>query len=127
MSSARLGTGRVHFDLVIMDESGQCNITTSLVPIARGDNLLLVGDPNQLKPIILLDNQVNDEFKEKYHVSGNYDYCLKSILECMQENDCISKRILLRYHYRCGKKIIRFSNERYYNSMLMSDTIIQCY
>ena len=54
MSSARLGTGRVHFDLVIMDESGQCNITTSLVPIARGDNLLLVGDPNQLKPIILL-------------------------------------------------------------------------
>ena len=123
MSSARLGTGKVHFDLVIMDESGQCNITTSLVPIARGDNLLLVGDPNQLKPIILLDNQVNDEFKEKYHVSGNYDYCLKSILECMQENDCISKRILLRYHYRCGKKIIRFSNERYYNSMLLTNYV----
>ena len=29
-----------------------------------------------------------------------------------------SKYILLKYHYRCGKKIIGFSNQRYYNNSL---------
>ena len=32
--------------------------------------------------------------------------------------DNISKYILLKYHYRCGKKIIGFSNQRYYNNSL---------
>ena len=123
MSSARLGTGKFKFDLTIMDESGQCNITTAFIPIARGNNLLLVGDPNQLKPIILLDREVNEELKKKFHVSNGYDYCEKSILECMQTNDNISKKIMLRYHYRCGKNIIRFSNERYYNSMLLTNYV----
>ena len=36
----------------------------------------------------------------------------------MLENDNISKYILLKYHYRCGKKIIDFSNQRYYNNSL---------
>ena len=125
MSSARLGSGKSKFDLVIMDESGQCNITHALIPIARAINLLLVGDPNQLKPIVLLDSQVNEELKEKYQVNDSYDYCKSSILECMENNDCISKRILLRYHYRCGKNIIRFSNERYYSSMLLTDFVKQ--
>lgn len=123
MSCARLGTSKTKFDLAIMDESGQSTITLGLLPIARSKNLLLVGDPNQLKPIILLDNLVNDELKKQFNVSESYDYSTKSILECMQENDCISKRILLRYHYRCGRKIIRFSNERYYNSMLLTNYI----
>ena len=36
----------------------------------------------------------------------------------MRANDDISKYIMLRYHYRCGRKIIGFSNQRYYNNSL---------
>ena len=41
-----------------------------------------------------------------------------SILDVMRKHDNISKYILLKYHYRCGKKIIGFSNQRYYNNSL---------
>ena len=118
ISSRRLGTPNFMFDLVVMDEAGQCNVATALLPIAKAESLLLVGDPNQLKPVIILEDQVNDILKEKYNVPDKYDYKTNSILDVMIENDNISKYILLKYHYRCGKKIIGFSNQRYYNNSL---------
>ena len=123
MSCDRLGEGKALFDLSIIDESGQCNISTSLLAIGRAKTLLLVGDPNQLKPIILLDRVANQMYKEKYHVGDEYDYCTNSILDVMRNVDRISKYIFLRYHYRCGKKIINFSNKRYYHSNLLTDFV----
>lgn len=55
ISSARLGSGLFSFDLVVMDEAGQCDAAKSLIPIARGNSLLLVGDEDQLQPVITLD------------------------------------------------------------------------
>ncbi len=118
ISSKRLGTPKFMFNLVVMDEAGQCNIATALLPIAKAESLLLVGDPNQLKPVIILEEQVNKELLEKYNVPEKYNYKNNSILDVMIENDNISKYILLKYHYRCGKKIIGFSNQRYYNNSL---------
>ena len=118
ISSRRLGSPKYMFDLVVMDEAGQCNVATALLPIAKAESLLLVGDPNQLKPVIILEDCVNKELKEKYNVPEKYDYKTNSILDVMRNNDNISKYILLKYHYRCGKKIIGFSNQRYYNSSL---------
>ena len=118
ISSRRLGTPNYMFDLVVMDEAGQCNVATALLPIAKAESLLLVGDPNQLKPVIILEDTVNKDLMEKYNVPDKYDYKTNSILDVMVENDNISKYILLKYHYRCGKKIIGFSNQRYYNNSL---------
>ena len=118
ISSRRLGTSDFVFNLVVMDEAGQCNVATALLPIAKAESLLLVGDPNQLKPVVILEEQVNQELMEKYNISEKYNYKTKSILDVMIENDNISKYILLKYHYRCGKKIIGFSNQRYYNNSL---------
>ena len=118
ISSRRLGTANFMFDLVIMDEAGQCNVATALIPIARASTLLLVGDPNQLKPVITLEDQTNVDLMDKYNVPEKYNYKNHSILDVMLENDNISKYILLKYHYRCGKKIIGFSNQRYYNNSL---------
>lgn len=118
ISAHKLGSSRHKFDLVIMDEAGQCNIAHALIPIARAESLLLVGDPNQLNPVIILEESVNNKLLEKYNVPQRYDYLNNSILTVMRNNDNISKFILLKYHYRCGKKIINFSNERYYGSEL---------
>lgn len=118
ISSRRLGTPNFMFDLVVMDEAGQCNIATALIPIAKANSLLLVGDPNQLKPVIVLENKVNKSLMEEYNVPSVYNYNENSILDVMLANDNISKYILLKYHYRCGKKIIGFSNQRYYNNSL---------
>ena len=45
ISAHRLGEPVPMFDMVIMDEASQCNIAVSLVPIVRGESLMLVGDP----------------------------------------------------------------------------------
>lgn len=121
ISTFRLGTANHTFDLVIMDEAGQCNCATALLPIARAKGLLLVGDTNQLKPVIVLEDLINQKLKEEYQISDDYDYCTNSILSIMKFHDKISKDIMLTYHYRCGKKIINFSNQRFYEGKLNLD------
>ena len=118
ISAARLGTANHTFDLVIMDEAGQCNPATALLPIARAKQLLLVGDTNQLKPVIVLEEIINEMLKKEFKISDDYDYTKYSILDLMRKHDNISKDIMLTYHYRCGKKIINFSNKRFYDSKL---------
>ncbi|KAG4102468.1 P-loop containing nucleoside triphosphate hydrolase protein [Neocallimastix lanati (nom. inval.)] len=118
ISSRRLGTPKFMFDTVIMDEAGQCNIATALIPITKAKSLVLVGDPRQLRPVIVLDDSVNKTLMDEFHISENYNYKKNSILDVMLFNDKISKNILLSYHYRCGRKIIKFSNQRYYNNEL---------
>ena len=63
ISAHRLGEPTPMFDMVIMDEASQCNIAVSLVPIVRGESLMLVGDPQQLNPVILLDEITNEKLK----------------------------------------------------------------
>lgn len=118
LSCEKLGTPKPQFDLVIMDESGQCNTATSLIPIVRGTDFLLVGDTNQLQPVTVIEQNVNEDLMERYGVGEEYDYVHNSILSTMLRKDNNSKNILLRYHYRCGKKIANFVNQRFYEQQL---------
>lgn len=118
LSCEKLGTPKPQFDLVIMDESGQCNTATSLIPIVRGTDLLLVGDTNQLQPVTVIEQNVNEDLMERYGVGEEYDYVHNSILSTMLRKDNNSKNILLRYHYRCGQKIASFVNQRFYEQQL---------
>lgn len=118
LSCDKLGSPKPQFDLVIMDEAGQCNTATSLIPILRGTDLLLVGDTNQLQPVTVIEQNVNEDLMERYGVSEEYDYVHNSILSTMLKKDNNSKNILLRYHYRCGKKIANFVNQRFYEQQL---------
>jgi len=117
-SAAKLGTPSQHFDICIIDEAGQSNVASSLVPIVRAKDLLLVGDTNQLQPVTVLESHLNDRFMKQYKVSSAYDYIHNSILSTMQAKDENSKRIFLSYHYRCAQKIARFANERFYGQSL---------
>ena len=117
-SAHRLGEPKPVFDMVILDEAGQCNTAVSLVPIVRGESLMLVGDPQQLKPVIQLGELDNQQLKKKYNVTDDYDYRENSIYKTFLACDSVSDEILLRNHYRCHKKIINFNNKKYYNSRL---------
>jgi len=119
LSAAKLGSPKQHFDLCIMDESGQCNMATALIPIVRATDLLLVGDTNQLQPVTVLEKELNEKLIRKYAVSPQYNYINNSILKVMQLKDNNSKRIFLRYHYRCGQKIADFANNRFYDGKLI--------
>ena len=118
LSCEKLGSAKPQFDLVIMDESGQCNIASSLIPIVRGTDLLLVGDTNQLQPVTVIEENVNEDLRRRHGVGEEYDYVHNSILSVMLRKDNNSKNILLRYHYRCGKRIASFVNQRFYQDQL---------
>ena len=124
LSCDKLGSPKPQFDLVIMDESGQCNTATSMIPIVRGTDLLLVGDTNQLQPVTVIEENVNEDLMARYGVGEEYDYVKNSILSTMLRKDNNSKNILLRYHYRCGRKIASFVNQRFYEEQLklLNDT-----
>lgn len=118
ISAYKLGGPEPSFDMVIMDEASQCNTAISLVPIIRGENLMLVGDPQQLNPVILLDEDSNQKLRKKYMVADEYDYRKNSVYKTFLACDSVSDEVLLHNHYRCHEKIIGFNNKKYYNSKL---------
>ncbi len=118
-SAHKLGPPDHHFDLAIIDEAGQCSIGPSLYAMARARRLLLVGDHNQLKPVIAILPETNKVLMKKYNLSSVYDYVENSILTAMKKVDVISKDVLLREHYRSRKKIIDYSNKKYYSNLLI--------
>lgn len=117
ISSRRLGQ-KFKFDLVTMDEAAQCDIPTSLLPISKAKNMVLIGDTNQLKPIIIFDESKNEKLLKQFQVEDEYNYYNNSILSVFKKIDTISREILLSFHYRCGKRIIDYSNKRFYDQRL---------
>lgn len=122
LSAGKIGNPEPYFDICIMDEAAQCNIATSLIPIVRADKLILVGDVQQLKPVILLDKKENDELLTQYRVDKNYCYINNSIYSLYRFSSFFSKEYLLDKHYRCKKDIINFCNKKYYNNKLTIET-----
>ncbi len=118
LSCTYLGTPQKQFDIVMMDEAGQCSIANALIPIVRAKQLMLVGDPQQLKPVIVLDSNINKALMDKYHIPKEYDYVENSIYTAYTTVDVVNNETLLSHHYRCNDKIIEFSNRKYYNNKL---------
>lgn len=79
---------------------------------------MLVGDPQQLNPVILLDEMANQKLRKRYNVADEYDYRKNSIYKTFLACDAVSDEVLLHNHYRCNRKIIEFNNKKYYNSRL---------
>ena len=118
LSAHRIGKPEALFDMTIMDEASQCNTAVSLIPILRGETLMLVGDPQQLNPVILLDELTNRRLMKQYKVPEEYNYRTNSIYKVFLACDSVSDEILLHNHYRCDPRIIGFNNKKYYNSKL---------
>ena len=125
ISAHKIGTPKQYFDMVIIDEASQCNTAVSLVPIIRGANLMLVGDPQQLNPVITLNPQTNEALKKMYYVTDEYDYIKNSIYKTYLACDAVSYETLLSHHYRCHKDIIEFSNKKYYHKRLNIDSTVK--
>lgn len=117
ISSRRLGQ-KFKFDLLTIDEAGQSDIPTGLIPISKCKSMVLIGDTNQLKPIVIFEEPKNEKLMDQFDINKDYDYYNNSILSVYKRIDNISRDILLSYHYRCGKKIIDYSNNRFYEGKL---------
>ena len=98
------------FDLVIFDEASQLPTSTAVGTIARGQNVVVVGDPNQLPPTSFFSsNRVDEENMEKEDLESLLDDCLS--ISMPQEH--------LKWHYRSRhESLIAYSNMKYYENKL---------
>ena len=98
------------FDLVIFDEASQMPTCEAVGAIARGKNLVVVGDPKQLPPTSFFSsNHVDEDNMELEDMESILDDCLA--LSMPQEH--------LLWHYRSRhESLIAFSNRKYYDNKL---------
>jgi very-short-patch-repair endonuclease len=110
-----LDAGHAQFDVVIFDEASQIPVWDAVGAIARGNQLICVGDPKQLPPTNFFgrsddadDGFVEDEIRD-----------LESILD-----ECLSigmPKLSLNWHYRSKhESLITFSNVTYYDNRLVT-------
>lgn len=108
-----LTPGAIEFDLVIMDEASQLKPEEAIGAIARGKQLIVVGDPKQLPPTSFFSkmNQGSDE--EEFTTTD-----AESILDvCSSHFHPIRS---LRWHYRSQHhSLIAFSNKNFYRGNLI--------
>lgn len=99
------------FDLVIFDEASQVNTHAAVGAIARGNQLIVVGDPNQLPPTSFFKGNFDEEEMEFDETDQ------ESILD---ECQAISfPELHLKWHYRSKhESLIAFSNSQYYENKL---------
>ena len=98
------------FDLVVFDEASQLPTSAAVGAIARGSELIVVGDPKQLPPTsFFASNHIDEENYEKEDLESVLDDCLA--LSMPQEH--------LLWHYRSRhESLIAFSNRKYYDNKL---------
>ncbi len=114
-----LQPGAVEFDVVIFDEASQVEPADAYGAIARGRQVLLVGDERQLPPtnffskIEAEDEPTGDADPTEFAATD-----LESILAVGAVR--LPNRCRLRWHYRSRHaSLIEFSNERFYDDAPM--------
>ena len=100
------------FDLVIFDEASQMPTCEAVGAIARGNCIIVVGDPKQMPPTNFFSTNTFDEDNPNMED-------LESILD-----DCLALSFpskYLRWHYRSKhESLIAFSNAKYYDNKLLT-------
>lgn len=110
-----LEPGAVKFDLVIMDEASQLKPEEAIGSIARGAQLLVVGDPKQLPPTSFFDRMMSVEDEEEDIAAAAATS--ESILDI---GIGLFPTRTLKWHYRSKhESLIAFSNHHFYDGKLI--------
>ncbi|MFB1481488.1 DUF4011 domain-containing protein [Corallococcus sp. RDP092CA] len=118
-----LPAGQLTFDLVVMDEASQMRPEDALGAIARGRQLVVVGDPEQLPPTSFFAQVEQEDIDpgdaESDEVQGpSFLEDSESILTAAAERFPMR---MLRWHYRSRHpSLIAFSNREFYNGDLIT-------
>ncbi len=110
-----LDPSHAQFDVVIFDEASQIPVWDAVGAIARGRQLVCVGDPKQLPPTNFFNRlDDSDDVADEDNVQD-----LESILD-----ECLSigmPKLSLNWHYRSRhESLITFSNVTYYDNALVT-------
>lgn len=102
------------FDLVVFDEASQIPVWDAIGVIARGKQLIVVGDPKQMPPTDFFQKKDSSDLDDTAVVED-----MESILD-----ECLTAGVhsaRLNWHYRSKhEELISFSNHYYYDDSLFT-------
>lgn len=111
------------FDLLVIDEASQCDVASALPLILRAKQVVVIGDPMQLRHISRVEPEEELAIKRHLNLSGAvhlkyaeaslWDYVRNWLPWCGDARPCV-----LENHYRCHPDIIGYSNEMFYNTLM---------
>jgi hypothetical protein len=110
------------FDLLVVDEASQCTLPAVLPLAFRAKQVVVVGDPSQLPPVVTLpsaelrqlpesvglDEETLSERRQLYGV----DSCYSSF------RNLVDEELLLDEHYRCHPDVAAYCDEQFYSGRL---------
>lgn len=103
------------FDVVVFDEASQLPTADAIGAVARGRQLIVVGDSKQLPPTTFFSQSLDDDAGEDEHAADEVESILD---ECMASQ---LQELPLRWHYRSQHEhLIAFSNHYYYDDRLFT-------
>lgn len=108
-------------DLLVIDEASQCDVASAIPLIARAKQVVVIGDPLQLRHITSVQKyeqeylleilDLNDQQLD-YVDSSLFDHCFKlSVMSNLES-------VFLGEHYRCNPEIAEFSSKYFYQKRL---------
>jgi superfamily I DNA and/or RNA helicase len=105
------------FDLLVIDEASQCDITSAIPLMYRAKRIVVIGDSLQLPHITSIKKHEQQFVLEKLNLAPNkYNYINDSLFEKAKtvSNLSLFDSAFLDQHYRCHPDIIGFSNQFFY-------------
>jgi DNA polymerase III delta prime subunit/very-short-patch-repair endonuclease len=109
-----LSAGELRFDLVIMDEASQLKPEEAIGAIARGTQLVVVGDPKQLPPTSFFSRMSQMAEEEEQFTTTDAESILDICLSHFRPPRP------LRWHYRSKHhSLIAFSNHYFYRNLII--------
>lgn len=104
----------IEFDMVVMDEASQITPEDAIGAIARGKQLIVVGDPNQLPPTRFFNQSTDGDGDGEG--TPDPDYQESILIAC---KGSMPER-MLQFHYRSRhESLIAFSNAQFYDNKLV--------
>lgn len=106
------------FDLLVIDEAGQCDIPSCLPLLYRAKQAVVIGDPLQLSQITQISHTVEDQFLRQHRLDGpendHLRYSEKSMYDAARRVTPRKSYQFLSSHYRCHPDIIRYANSAHW-------------
>ncbi len=113
------------FDLVVIDEAGQCDIPSIIPLLYRAKRAVIIGDPEQLQHITSLKDELEHTLVKKLEledIADEWSFTRRSAFDrSFSSTQCTS---FLKQHYRCHPDIIEFSNLSFYDGKLVEQVAL---